>query len=125
MRGFVNGIGPGESNVSLLYIDPSTHFSENIDPFAVPTFFTVILTVTINVAVGYNCHSLPSMQVNRILLELVFDSAPTLYIGKTGPIRKGALHGELQELKINELPLSQKSSVRKVLCPYKTTVQSV
>lgn len=45
-----------------------------------------------DVTVGYNCQALSTKAVKRIPVELLFDSASTLYIGQAGPIIKGALH---------------------------------
>ncbi|KAK9502515.1 hypothetical protein O3M35_011284 [Rhynocoris fuscipes] len=95
----VTGLGPGQSNVSLLYTDLSTglYTSQTLASFRVPTSFTSWSSVGLTVRddrvdISFNCQPLDSIIVNREPKELIFDSASTLYIGQAGPIVKGALH---------------------------------
>lgn len=47
---------------------------------------------TENVTLFLNCHEFETVAVKRNPLELVFDSASTLYVGQAGPLIRGAFH---------------------------------
>ncbi|KAM3966125.1 LOW QUALITY PROTEIN: collagen XV/XVIII-type protein multiplexin [Aphomia sociella] len=102
--------GPGLTNISLLYTDANIYaLSQTIASFVVPSFakkwsrFALRVT-TENVTLFLNCHEFDTMVVKRNPLELVFDSASTLYVGQAGPLIGGAFHGAFQELKLYESP---------------------
>ncbi|KAL1128964.1 hypothetical protein AAG570_013498, partial [Ranatra chinensis] len=89
----------GNSNVSLLYTDLSTglYTSQTLATFLVPVSFTKWTTVGLKVtketvSIYVNCEQYDTRKVEREPVELVFDSASTLYIGQAGPIIKGAFH---------------------------------
>lgn len=90
--------GPGLTNISLLYTDPNVYaLSQTIASFVVPSFskkwsrFALRVT-TDNVTLFLNCHEFDTVAVKRNPVELVFDSASTLYVGQAGPLIRGAFH---------------------------------
>lgn len=90
--------GPGLTNISLLYTDPNVYaLSQTIASFVVPSFskkwsrFALRVT-TDNVTLFLNCHEFDTVTVKRNPVELVFDSASTLYVGQAGPLIRGAFH---------------------------------
>lgn len=90
--------GPGLTNISLLYTDANIYaLSQTIASFVVPSFakkwsrFALRVT-TDNVTLFLNCHEFDTVVVKRNPLELVFDSASTLYVGQAGPLIRGAFH---------------------------------
>lgn len=90
--------GPGLTNISLLYTDPNVYaLSQTIASFVVPSFskkwsrFALRVT-TDNVTLFLNCHEFDTVTVRRNPVELVFDSASTLYVGQAGPLIRGAFH---------------------------------
>ncbi|KAL1129358.1 hypothetical protein AAG570_013885 [Ranatra chinensis] len=89
----------GNSNVSLLYTDLSSglYTSQTLATFLVPIPFTKWTTLGLKVtrdtvSVYLNCEQYDARKVKREPIELVFDSASTLYIGQAGPIIKGPFH---------------------------------
>ncbi|XP_042221660.1 collagen alpha-1(I) chain-like isoform X3 [Homarus americanus] len=107
----------GMSNVSLYYTDGERHMtSQTIASFLVPQFVgswsRLAFSVTEeDIQLWYNCELYSDVLVKRVPLQLVFDSASTLYIGQAGGIFKGDFEGALQELKIYNDP-----SLAKVQC---------
>lgn len=102
--------GPGLTNISLLYTDANIYaLSQTIASFVVPSFakkwsrFALRVTME-NVTLFLNCHEFDTVIVKRKPLELVFDSASTLYVGQAGPLIRGAFHGAFQELKLYGSP---------------------
>ncbi|KPI91747.1 Collagen alpha-1(XVIII) chain [Papilio xuthus] len=96
--------GPGLTNISLLYTDANVYaLSQTIASFVVPSFakkwsrFGMKVT-TDNVTLFLNCHEFDTLAVKRSPLELVFDSASTLYVGQAGPLIRGAFHTDISEL---------------------------
>ncbi|CAG9793738.1 unnamed protein product [Diatraea saccharalis] len=90
--------GPGLTNISLLYTDANVYaLSQTIASFVVPSFskkwsrFALRVTVD-NVTLFLNCHEFDTVAVRRNPMELVFDSASTLYVGQAGPLIRGAFH---------------------------------
>lgn len=90
--------GPGLMNISLLYTDANAYaLSQTIASFVVPSFakkwsrFALKVTND-NVTLFLNCHEFDTVAVKRAPLELVFDSASTLYVGQAGPLIRGAFH---------------------------------
>ncbi|XP_043515413.1 collagen alpha-1(XV) chain-like [Frieseomelitta varia] len=84
--------GPGTNqNVSLVYTNSDLHsHSEEVAKFTVPKLTKkwskiVIRVSTIDVTLYLNCHEMAKQRVTRIPLELVFDTASTLYIAQAGP----------------------------------------
>ncbi|KAF9811414.1 hypothetical protein SFRURICE_002783 [Spodoptera frugiperda] len=53
---------------------------------------------TDNVTLFLNCHEFDTVVVKRNPLELVFDSASTLYVGQAGPLIRGAFHRQSVKL---------------------------
>ncbi|XP_017793295.1 PREDICTED: collagen alpha-1(XV) chain-like [Habropoda laboriosa] len=84
--------GPGTNqNVSLIYTNSDLHsHSEEVAKFTVPKLSKkwskiVIKVSTTDVTLYLNCHEMARQRVIRIPLELVFDTASTLYIAQAGP----------------------------------------
>ncbi|CAL7940785.1 unnamed protein product [Xylocopa violacea] len=84
--------GPGTNqNVSLIYTNSDLHsHSEEVATFTVPKLTKkwsriVFKVSTTDVTLYLNCHEMAKQRVTRIPLELVFDTASTLYIGQAGP----------------------------------------
>lgn len=84
--------GPGTNqNVSLVYTNSDQHsHSEEVAKFTVPKltkkWSKIVLRVsTTDVTLYLNCHEMARQRVTRIPLELVFDTASTLYIAQAGP----------------------------------------
>ncbi|XP_042221357.1 collagen alpha-1(XV) chain-like [Homarus americanus] len=115
----------GMSNVSLYYTDGERHMtSQTIASFLVPQFVgswsRLAFSVTEeDIQLWYNCELYSDVLVKRVPLQLVFDSASTLYIGQAGGIFKGDFEGALQELKIYNDP-----SLAKVQCDDSFTVST-
>lgn len=79
-----------DTNISLFYTDSGQISSQVIANFTVPrlvgkwaSFAFRILTE--NITLFYNCNETDTVVVQRNPLELVFDSASTLYIAQAGP----------------------------------------
>ncbi|XP_017762808.1 PREDICTED: collagen alpha-1(XV) chain-like [Eufriesea mexicana] len=84
--------GPGTNqNVSLVYTNSDLHsHSEEVAKFTVPKLTKkwskiVIRVSTTDVILYLNCHEMSRRRVTRTPLELVFDTASTLYIAQAGP----------------------------------------
>ncbi|XP_074035185.1 collagen XV/XVIII-type protein multiplexin isoform X2 [Leptinotarsa decemlineata] len=98
--------GTATTVLTLFYTD-SFQFvkSQSIANFTVPTFqnkwmrfaFRVSLQ---NVTLFFNCNETDSVVVQRNPIELVFDSASTLYIAQAGPHIGEPYEGALDQLKI-------------------------
>lgn len=78
------------SVLSLFYTDPSQIVSQSIANFTVPKFYGKWMRFafrisTENVTLFFNCNETETMPVQRIPLELEFDSASTLYLAQAGP----------------------------------------
>lgn len=78
------------TNISLLYTDVSQIASQTIATFTVARFVGkwtrfAFRVSTENVTLFFNCNETDSIMVQRDPLELVFDSASTLYIAQAGP----------------------------------------
>ncbi|XP_050420760.1 collagen alpha-1(XVIII) chain-like [Adelges cooleyi] len=98
-------------NVSLLYTDVNKYSSTSnvLATFSVPwklnNYVRISLKVTKeNVVLDGKCLKPQIQSVIRDPLELMFDSASTLYIAQAGPLIKGAFDGALQELKVYSSP---------------------
>ncbi|XP_069193869.1 collagen alpha-1(XVIII) chain isoform X7 [Procambarus clarkii] len=104
----------GRTNVSLYYTDGERHMtSQTIASFIVPEFVGSWSRLAFsvgedNIQLWYNCELFSDILVKRVPLQLVFDSASTLYIGQAGGILKGEFEGALQELKIYNDPAMAK-----------------
>lgn len=64
--------------------------SDEVAKFTVPRLVKrwskIVIRVTSNEVILYlNCHEMARQKVTRIPLELVFDTASTLYIAQAGP----------------------------------------
>ncbi|KAK7066024.1 hypothetical protein SK128_018337, partial [Halocaridina rubra] len=87
--------GPGSSNISLYYTDGERHMtSQTIASFLVPQFTGTWTRFAMKVSdeeihLWFNCQMYNGLMVKRQPLQLVFDSASTLYIGQAGGIFKG------------------------------------
>lgn len=85
-------------NITLLYTDVNSFIrSQKIASFGVPSFVKkwtrIALKVTTeNVTLYFNCNEFDTQVVKREPLELVFDSASTLFVGQAGPLIQGAFH---------------------------------
>lgn len=85
--------GTTNTIISLYYTDASQISSQIIANFTVNRFngkwtrFAFRLT-TENVTLFFNCNETETISVKREPLELVFDSASTLYIAQAGPVIK-------------------------------------
>ncbi|KAI4500678.1 hypothetical protein M0802_004270 [Mischocyttarus mexicanus] len=84
--------GPGSNqNISLVYTNSDEHsLSEEVAKFTVPKltkkWSKIVIKVSINDVILYlNCHEMARQRVTRIPLELVFDTASTLYMAQAGP----------------------------------------
>ncbi|XP_018572244.1 collagen alpha-1(XV) chain-like isoform X2 [Anoplophora glabripennis] len=97
--------GASSAALSLFYTDSSEFNSQSIANFTVPKFhgkwmrfaFRVSLD---NVTLFFNCNETETMLVQRKPLELVFDSASTLYIAQAGPTIGEPYEGALDQVKI-------------------------
>ena len=81
--------------ISLIYTDPTLHStSQKIASFEVP--FTKRWTkfafkvLTNKVTFYHNCIEMETVQVKREPIELIFDSASTLYLAQAGTLLKGS-----------------------------------
>ncbi|KAG7210595.1 hypothetical protein KM043_012110 [Ampulex compressa] len=78
-------------NISLVYTNSDQHsHSEEVAKFTVPKltkkWSKIVIKVSTNDVTFYlNCHEMARQRVTRIPLELVFDTASTLYIAQAGP----------------------------------------
>ncbi|XP_063586473.1 collagen alpha-1(XV) chain-like [Penaeus indicus] len=85
----------GSTNISLYYTDGERHMtSQTIASFLVPQFTGIWTRFAFKVTedeihLWFNCQLSNMLLVKRIPLQLVFDSASTLYIGQAGGIFKG------------------------------------
>ncbi|KAL2718654.1 collagen alpha-1(XVIII) chain isoform X2 [Vespula squamosa] len=84
--------GPGSNqNISLVYTNSDEHsHSEEVAKFTVPKltkkWSKIVIKVSItDVTLYLNCHEMARQKVTRIPLELVFDTASTLYMAQAGP----------------------------------------
>ncbi|KAI4496671.1 hypothetical protein M0804_000481 [Polistes exclamans] len=84
--------GPGSNqNISLIYTNSDDHsLSEEVAKFTVPKltkkWSKIVIKVSItDVTLYLNCHEMARQRVTRIPLELVFDTASTLYMAQAGP----------------------------------------
>ncbi|XP_025409484.1 collagen alpha-1(XVIII) chain-like isoform X1 [Sipha flava] len=98
-------------NVSFLYTDVNKYSSASnvLATFSVPwktgRFTRLSLKVTREaVELIGRCLEPQTVAVVRDPVELLFDSASTLYIGQAGPLIKGAFDGAIQEMKIYASP---------------------
>nr|XP_012137702.1 PREDICTED: collagen alpha-1(XV) chain-like [Megachile rotundata] len=99
--------GPGTNqNVSLIYTNSDQHsHSEEVAKFTVPKLTKkwskiVIRVSTTDVTLYLNCHEMAKQRVTRIPMELVFDTASTLYIAQAGPHIQERYDGLLQSLRL-------------------------
>lgn len=82
--------GPGNTVISLFYSNASQFASQIIANFTVNRFngkwtrFAFRLSND-NVTLFFNCNETETVAVKRDPLELIFDSASTLYIAQAGP----------------------------------------
>nr|XP_027236347.1 collagen alpha-1(XV) chain-like [Penaeus vannamei] len=96
----------GSANVSLYYTDGERHMtSQTIASFLVPQFTGVWTRFAFKVTedeihLWFNCQLSNMLLVKRVPLQLVFDSASTLYIGQAGGIFKGEFERRGRILKI-------------------------
>ncbi|PBC28957.1 Collagen alpha-1(XV) chain [Apis cerana cerana] len=102
--------GPGTNqNVSLVYTNSDLHsHSEEVAKFTVPKLSRkwskiVIRVSTTDVTLYLNCHEMARQRVTRIPLELVFDTASTLYIAQAGPHIQEKYDKILYELSIGNI----------------------
>ncbi|KZC13794.1 Collagen alpha-1(XV) chain [Dufourea novaeangliae] len=85
-----DGLGTNQ-NVSLIYTNSDQHSdSEEVAKFAVPKltkkWSKIVIRVSLtDVTLYLNCYEMARQRVTRIPLELVFDTASTLYIAQAGP----------------------------------------
>ncbi|KAJ8679193.1 hypothetical protein QAD02_014980, partial [Eretmocerus hayati] len=84
--------GPSSNqNISLVYTNSDLHsFSDEVVKFTVPKLLKrwtkiVVRVTTTEVILYMNCHEMARQRLTRIPLELVFDTASTLYIAQAGP----------------------------------------
>ncbi|KAF7418435.1 hypothetical protein HZH68_001088 [Vespula germanica] len=84
--------GPGSNqNISLVYTNSDEHsHSEEVAKFTVPKltkkWSKIVIKVSVtDVTLYLNCHEMARQKVTRIPLELVFDTASTLYMAQAGP----------------------------------------
>ena len=83
--------GTSNTVISLFYTDTSHIVSQIIANFTVNRFngkwtrFAFRLSVE-NVTLFFNCNETETVYVKREPLELIFDSASTLYIAQAGPV---------------------------------------
>lgn len=81
------------TNISLIYTHPSQYPSQVVASFVVEkslnNWIRFAFQVTEDaVALYFNCKKFGSSPVQREPVQLVFDSASTLYIGQAGPFLK-------------------------------------
>ncbi|XP_060519711.1 collagen alpha-1(IX) chain-like isoform X2 [Cylas formicarius] len=91
--------------ISLLYTDPTEAVSHSIANFTVPRFYGrwtrfAFRVTTENVTLFFNCSETDTVVLQRKPLELVFDSASTLYVAQAGPNIQESFEGALSQVKI-------------------------
>ncbi|XP_064211891.1 collagen alpha-1(XV) chain isoform X4 [Tribolium castaneum] len=97
--------GTSNTVISLFYTDTSHIASQIIANFTVNRFngkwtrFAFRLSVD-NVTLFFNCNETETVPVKREPLELIFDSASTLYIAQAGPVIGEPYEGALDQVKI-------------------------
>ncbi|XP_076263566.1 collagen XV/XVIII-type protein multiplexin isoform X3 [Rhynchophorus ferrugineus] len=94
----------------LYYTDPSVDVNSHIIAnFTVPKFnnkwvkFAFRVTLE-NITLFFNCTETETVLVHRNPLELVFDSASTLYLAQAGPVIGEPYEGALSHVKIYQDP---------------------
>ncbi|XP_025195746.1 collagen alpha-1(XVIII) chain-like isoform X2 [Melanaphis sacchari] len=98
-------------NVSLLYTDVNKYSSSSnvLATFSVPWKIRKYVRLSLKVTREYvrlfgRCLEPQTVMAVRDPVELLFDSASTLYIGQAGPLIKGSFDGAIQEMKIYASP---------------------
>lgn len=124
----ISAASPGQSNISLIYTDVSQHFiSQTAASFVVAQLsgrwarFSLRVT-TDNVTLFFNCHEHDTVQVRRTPLELIFDSASTLYVGQAGPLIKGAFDVSTANNATNDRSADTEQSLH---CPAPVDLQQI